>query len=451
MKKMNKVRLISAIGVLPLLTIFLFPPTSSAVTPTIRPGSTTTFGVLAATTITNTGPTVISGTAGGDVGLFPGSSFTGSTTVTMSGVQHIADAVANTAQTDLVTAFNDISAPTPVVLATPELASKTVTPGTYSASGGTFANSGSLVLDAQGDPNAVFIFQAASTLITSAGSTMSLLNGAQACNVYWKVGSSATLGTNSTFIGKIMALTSITANSGASIQGQLLARTGAVNLNANTITNSSCVTPTPTPTPTVTATPTPTPTPTPTVTATPTPTPTPTVTATPTPTVVPVAMATLHVVKVVINNFGGTAIASDFTLHVTLHGVDVAGSPAAGMGAPGTTYTLAAGNYIVTEDPVAGYTGAFTGDGGITTGFVSLAPGADVTITRTNTQTAVAVATPTPTPTVAPAPAPTPTPPATVTGGKLPKTGSPWYNLLLLGGGLILLGGIGFTSRKVLR
>ncbi|HEX7405838.1 MAG TPA: hypothetical protein VF307_07945, partial [Candidatus Nanopelagicaceae bacterium] len=107
MRKINKVRIFSAIGVLPLLTIFLYPPTSSAVAPTIRPGATSTFGVLAATTITNTGPTVISGTAGGDVGLFPGSSFTGSTTVTMSGTQHIADTLANTAQTDLVTAFND--------------------------------------------------------------------------------------------------------------------------------------------------------------------------------------------------------------------------------------------------------------------------------------------------------------------------------------------------------
>jgi LPXTG-motif cell wall-anchored protein len=426
MKKINKVRLFSAIGVLPLLTIFLYPPTSSAVGPTIRSGSTSTFGVLAGTTITNTGPTVINGTAGGNVGLFPGSSFTGSTSVTLSGVQHIADAVANTAQTDLVTAFNDISAPAPVVRATPELASQIVTPGTYSNGSGTFANSGNLVLDAQGDANAIFIFQAASTLITSAGSTMSLLNGAQACNVYWKVGSSATLGTNSTFIGKIMALTTITANSGASIQGQLLAQTGAVNLNANTLTNSSCVTPTPTPTPTPTVTPTPTPTP---------------------------AMATLHVIKVVVNNSGGTAVAGDFIFHVTFHGVDVVGSPAVGLGAPGRTYTLPAGNYIVTEEPVAGYIGSFSGEG-ITNGFVSLVAGSDVTITRTNTDIATQVVVPTPTPSATPIATPTPTPspkPTTVKGGKLPKTGSPWYNLLALGAGLILLGGLGIRSRKVLR
>ena len=257
LKKINSVRSFSAIGALSLLAIILYPTTTSAAGPTIRPGTTASFAVLAATTITNTGPTTINGSAGGDVGLSPGTSFTGSSTMTISGVQHITDATANTAQTDLVTAFNDISAPVATVRATPELASQTVTPGTYSTTAGTFTNTGDLVLDAQGDASAVFIFQAASTLITSVGSKMTLANGAQACNVYWKVGSSATLGTNSTFIGKIMALTTITAESGASIQGQLLARTGAVNLNANTVTNSSCVTPTPVVTPTPTPKPTP--------------------------------------------------------------------------------------------------------------------------------------------------------------------------------------------------
>ena len=121
------------------------------------------------------------------------------------------------------------------------------------------------------------------------------------------------------------------------------------------------------------------------------------------------------------------------------------------MAAPGRSYTLAAGNYIVSEEPVAGYTGVFSGEG-ITNGFVSLVAGSDLTITRTNSDVATAVVIPTPTPSATPAPTPTPTPtPTTVKGGKLPKTGSPWYNLLALGAGLILLGGIGFTSRKVLR
>ncbi|HEX7405595.1 MAG TPA: LPXTG cell wall anchor domain-containing protein, partial [Candidatus Nanopelagicaceae bacterium] len=155
--------------------------------------------------------------------------------------------------------------------------------------------------------------------------------------------------------------------------------------------------------------------------------------------------------KVVENHYAGTAVPSDFVLHVTLHGVDVAGSPAVGLAAPGRAYTLAAGSYAVTEDAVAGYAGVFSGEG-ITTGFVTLVAGSDVTITRTNSDIATAVAVPTPTPTPTATPTPTPSPSrTTVTGGKLPKTASPWFNLLALGAGLILLGGVGFTSRKVLR
>ena len=127
---------------------------------------------------------------------------------------------------------------------------------------------GSLTLDAGGDPNAVFIFQAPSTLITDSASSVVLTNGAQACNVFWQVGSSATLGTNSTFTGTILALTSISVKTGDTIAGRALARNGSVTLDDDTITAPSCSTTTPTPTPTAT-----TPTPTPTAT-TPTPTPT---------------------------------------------------------------------------------------------------------------------------------------------------------------------------------
>jgi hypothetical protein len=114
--------------------------------------------------------------------------------------------------------------------------------GTYAATAGTLANSGKVILDAKGDPNAVFVFQAASTLITSVGSSMTLANGAQACNVYWRVGSSATIGVNSALIGHVYALTSITAKTGARITGQLLARNGAVTLDTNTIRNNACIT-----------------------------------------------------------------------------------------------------------------------------------------------------------------------------------------------------------------
>ena len=149
----------------------------------------------------------------------------------------------------------------------------------YDSADGTFEITGTLTLNALGDPDGVFIFLTDSTLITAASSVVAVENGARFCRVFWRVGSSATLGASSTFVGHILAMTSITANTSATIQGQLLARNGAVTLQSNTIINGFCglsPTPTPggpaTPTPTVTtlslplATPTATPTLTPTIT-----------------------------------------------------------------------------------------------------------------------------------------------------------------------------------------
>jgi LPXTG-motif cell wall-anchored protein len=230
-----------------LVLAALIPTITSGANPTIRQGTTTTYGVLAATTVTNTGATTISGSAGGDVGLSPGTSYTGSASVTRTGVDHITDGAAAIAQTDLVTAYNDLLVPTPTTLAAPDLAGQILVPGSYTITAGTFGNSGNLTLDAGGDASAVFIFQAPSDVVTSPSSTMTLANGAQACNVYWQVTSSATIGTNSTFVGHIYALTSITANTGATIYGQLLARNGAVTLDNNTIVNNACATATPAP------------------------------------------------------------------------------------------------------------------------------------------------------------------------------------------------------------
>ena len=232
---------------------------SSAANPVIRQGSTSTYGVLAASTVTNTGTTSITGTAGGDIGLSPGTSFTGAASVTRSGVDHIADAAAATAQVDLVVAYNDLSIPTSTVLATSDLSGQSLIPGSYSTASGTLANSGVLTFDAKGDSTAIFILRAASTVTTSPSSSMVLTGGAQACNVYWQVGSSATIGVTSIFVGHIYALASITANTGSTIYGQLLARTGAVTLDSNRIINDACTTPAPvvtaTPAPVVTATP----------------------------------------------------------------------------------------------------------------------------------------------------------------------------------------------------
>ena len=225
---------------------------------TVNLGSTSTFAVMAGTTITNTGTTVINGDAGGDVGLYPGSDFTGQASVTISGTVHINDTAAITATTDLVTAYNDAAGRTPATIIPSELGGTTLVPGVYASVDGTFQITGTLTLDANGDPDPVFIFQMASTLITASGSTVSLINGAVYCRVFWQVGSSATLGTNSHFVGHIFALTSIAAQTGATVQGQLLARNGEVTLDNNTITNGFCaaaVTATPTPSPTTTGTP----------------------------------------------------------------------------------------------------------------------------------------------------------------------------------------------------
>lgn len=137
------------------------PAISTAAGPTIRPGTTTTYGVLAGSAITNTGPTTISGTAGGDVGLSPGTSYTGSGSVTASGTNHITDSAASIAQADLVTAYDDLGVPSPTILSSPDLAGRTLLAGTYAAAAGTLSNSGNVILDAQGDPTAVFVFQAA--------------------------------------------------------------------------------------------------------------------------------------------------------------------------------------------------------------------------------------------------------------------------------------------------
>ena len=231
----------------------IYPAITSASGPTINQGTTSTYGVLAATTVTNTGTTNITGTAGSDLGIHPGTAFTNSGTLIHTGAERLGDAAAGIAQTDLVTAYNDLSIPSSTTLSATDITGQTFTPGSYnSGSEISIANAGNITFDAQGDPTAVFIMKAVSTVITGTTSTMTLANGAQACNVYWQVGSSATLGVNSSFIGHIYAMTSITANTGATIYGQLLARTGAVTLDGNTIVNNNCAAiPTPTPTPVV--------------------------------------------------------------------------------------------------------------------------------------------------------------------------------------------------------
>ncbi|MHB8959113.1 MAG: ice-binding family protein [Candidatus Limnocylindrales bacterium] len=207
-------------------------------------GTAKSFAVLAGTTITNTGATTIKG----DVGLDPGTAVTGFTTVTLTGTQHLADAVALKAKNDLVTAYNDAAGATPVSKVATELGGTTLKPGVYGSD--TLGLTGTLTLDGAG----VYIFQAASTLITAPGSSVKLTNGASACDVYWQVGSSATLDTTTSFKGTILALTSIALNDGVTLEGRALARNGEVTMIHDTIDSSACSAPSPTSRPSASAT-----------------------------------------------------------------------------------------------------------------------------------------------------------------------------------------------------
>jgi hypothetical protein len=266
------------------------PAIGTAVAPSL--GAAETFAVLGAQAVTNTGGTVITG----DFGICPKdlSSVTGFTFSTspgpgiVNGAKYFA-ADAQPAQDAVTTAYDDLVSQTctATIISSEDLGGRTLAPGVYCSDSSMklgFLGSLTLTLDAQGDPNAVWVFKMPdSTLTTAPGSSVRLINGGQDCNVFWQVGSSATLDTTTTFVGNILALTSITINNGANVSGRALARNGAVTLDTNNVAVCALLA-TPTPTPTG-PTPTPTPTgPTPTPTETPGgPTRTPTATPTPTP------------------------------------------------------------------------------------------------------------------------------------------------------------------------
>jgi type VI secretion system secreted protein VgrG len=203
-------------------------------------GSASNFAVLAGTTVTNTGATTITG----NLGVSPGTSITGLSLITLTGTVHQTDAVALQAESDTTTAYNNLAglAATEVLTGT-NLGGLTLQPGVYS-----FASSaqltGTLTLDFDGNPDALFVFKMGSTLTTASNSSVAMIDtgtGMAGCEVYWQVGSSATLGTDTAFVGNIVALTSITLDTGASIHsGSALARNGAVTLDNNVISINTC-------------------------------------------------------------------------------------------------------------------------------------------------------------------------------------------------------------------
>jgi hypothetical protein len=227
-----------AIASMAALAVFVFVGTAQAAT-AVGLGTTESFAILAGAGVTNTGPTVING----DLGTAPTpsvSGFGGAGNGTVNGAVHQADAVATQAKVDLTTAFNDAAGQGPPTTLATQLGGQNLTAGVYDSLSGTFNITGPLTLDAQGDPNAVFIFQTSTTLVTAAASSVQVINGGQSCNVFWKVGSSATLGGTSVFIGNVFADQAISAGSGATVEGRLLARTASVTLDNNTVNLSTC-------------------------------------------------------------------------------------------------------------------------------------------------------------------------------------------------------------------
>jgi hypothetical protein len=209
--------------------------TAACQTSQVPLGSAARFDVLAGTTVTNTGPTVITG---GNLGLSPGSAVTGFPPgkLTLPAVMQVTDPAAAQGQLDLTTAYI-YTAGLPGGMSLPgEMSGLTFAPGLYKTSSAVKLSAGNVTLDGQGNVNAVFIFQVGSTLTTIGSTQVVLAGGAQAKNVFWQVSSSATLGTNSIFQGTIMALQSITLDTGATLNGRALARNAEVALDSNPIT-----------------------------------------------------------------------------------------------------------------------------------------------------------------------------------------------------------------------
>jgi hypothetical protein len=235
-------RLRLVIGLVVSLAATFTATVAGAATAPVALGAASSFAVLAGGGVTSTAAIPFT-ELNGDLGACPTATITGFPPGVVNGT--IADGPdCAAAQADLATAYSTAAGRTPTTLWPPitDLGGRTLTTGVHN-SPSSFGIAGTLTLDGEGDPDAVFVFQAASTLITAVNSHVSLVNGTQACNVFWQVGSSATLGVGSTFAGSLLAASAITANTGVVVDGRLLAIGAAITLDSNTVTSPVCPTP----------------------------------------------------------------------------------------------------------------------------------------------------------------------------------------------------------------
>lgn len=228
----KSVRLLASLG---LAALFSLAP-SPALAQGYLGGNLTPFAVLAGTTVTCAGASTVTG----DVGVSPGAAISGFPAPCTDVGTLRTPPSSDPAQAALTTAYTTLAGLSCAATVGPNLAGLTLTQGVYCVSAAASNLTGTLILDAQGNPNAVFVFKMSSTLITSPSSTVSLVNGANACGVQWQVGSSATIDTGTTFVGNILALTNISMNPGANLTGRALARNAAVTMSANNVSFAAC-------------------------------------------------------------------------------------------------------------------------------------------------------------------------------------------------------------------